>query len=201
MEFKKTIMALEKNGYKVTSFEKKEQAAKYLNERINDTTVGLGDSGSLMAMGLFESLSIHNIVYDPQHCISGQSFIETAKKCLLTDIFITSVNALSVTGELVNIDGTGNRVAGSLFGHDKVYFVVGSNKLALTLDDAIWRAKNIAAPLNAKRLGIKTPCALKGDRCYDCSSRDRICNGMIIHMKKMSNMDMEVVLINEVLGL
>ncbi len=74
------------------------------------------------------------------------SFNNIAKKCLTTEIYLTSVNALSQTGELVNIDGTGNRVAGALFGHEKVFFVIGTNKLVLTLEDAIWRARNIAAP-------------------------------------------------------
>ncbi len=201
VNIEKTIVALEKNGYKVYFFENKELASEYLNDQINDKTVGLGDSGTLMDMRLFESLSKHNVVYDPQHSSSSETFIETAKKCLLTEIFMTSVNALSMTGELVNIDGTGNRVAGSLFGHDKVYFVVGSNKLTNSLDDAIWRARNIAAPKNAKRLGLKTPCAIKGDKCYECSSPERICNGMIIHMKKMSDMDMEIILVDESLGL
>jgi len=128
------------------------------------------------------------------------SFIDTAKKCLTTKIYLTSINALSETGELVNIDGTGNRVAGALFGHEKVYFVAGINKVVPTLEDAIWRARNIAAPKNAMRLGLRTPCAKKGDRCYDCSSPDRICNGMMIHFKKMNDIDMEIVIINKQIG-
>ncbi len=116
---------------------------------------------------------------------SGAEFNEVAKKTLLTDVFLTSVNGVAETGELVNIDGTGNRVAGSLFGHKKIYFVFGINKIELTLEKTIWRARNIAAPQNAKRFGYKTPCAVKGDRCYDCSSPDRICNTLNIHFRKM----------------
>ncbi len=107
----------------------------------------------------------------------------------------------SETGELVNIDGTGNRVAGSLFGHEKVYFVVSLSKLCPTLDDAIFRARNVAAPQNAARHGFSNPCALKGDRCYDCSARDRICNALVVHYRKMRGIKMEVVLIRETLGL
>lgn len=151
-------------------------------------------------MKLFAKLSSHNEVYDPQHCPIGTSFIDIAKKCLTTQVYLTSINALSQTGEIVNIDGTGNRIAGALFGHEKVYFVIGTNKLVATLEDAIWRARNIAAPPNAKRLQLRTPCAIKGDRCYDCSSSDRICNGMMIHFKKMNDMDMEIILIHEQLG-
>ena len=108
---------------------------------------------------------------------------------------------MSETGELVNIDGTGNRVAGSLFGHEKVYFVVSLSKLCPTLDDAIFRARNVAAPKNAARHGFANPCALKGDRCYDCSARDRICNALVVHYRKMRGIEMEVVLIREALGL
>ena len=151
-------------------------------------------------MGLFKSLSSHNEVFDPHHSAIGVNFIDTAKKCLTTKIYLTSINALSETGEIVNIDGTGNRIAGALFGHEKVYFIAGTNKLVPTLEDAILRARNIAAPKNAMRLRLRTPCAKKGDRCYDCSSQDRICNGMMIHFKKMNDIDMEIVLINEELG-
>ena len=115
-------------------------------------------------------------------------------------VYITSVNGLAETGELINIDGAGNRVAGTLFGHEKVYFVVGRNKLAPTYDQALWRARNIAAPKNAQRLKCKTPCAVKGDRCYDCKSPDRICRGLVVLWEAMMGMEMEVVLVDEDLG-
>ncbi len=85
-------------------------------------------------------------------------------------MYITSVNGMAETGELINIDGNGNRVASSLYGHKKVWFIVGRNKLAPTYEEALWRTRNIAAPKNAQRLGRKTPCAVHGDRCYDCKS-------------------------------
>ncbi len=201
MNSKKLIRSLESNGYSVTYFERKASAVDYLNNEIDQKTVGFGDSGTLVEMKLFEILGEHNSVVDPQHCGENESFLEVAKKCLATEVFLTSVNAVSETGELVNIDGTGNRIAGSLFGHKKVYFVIGVNKLTATLEDAIWRAKNIAAPLNARRLGIRTPCAHKGNRCYDCSSPERICNGLMIYYKKMSNIEVEVILVDEALGL
>ena len=200
IDIKKAKSALERNGYQVTYFETREDAAIYINTSINGKYVGFGDSATLMSMRLFERLSSHNRVVDPQHCESGKDFNQTAKECLNADIFITSVNAISETGELVNIDAEGNRVAGSLFGHEKVYFVAGTNKLVSSLEEAIWRARNIAAPRNAMRLKLKTPCAKKADRCYDCSSPERICNGIMIHYKKMQNIKMEVVLINEDMG-
>lgn len=200
MEAAKIREALLRKGYAFSGFQSAEEAAVYLDNKIDKKTVGFGDSATLLSMEMYKRLSGHNQVFDPQHCAAGESFLDTAKRCLTTEIYLTSVNAISEAGELVNIDGTGNRVAGSLFGHEKVYFVVGVNKVVPTLEDAIWRARNIAAPRNAKRLKLKTPCAKKGDRCHDCSSHERICNGMVIHFKKMNDMDMEVILINEQLG-
>lgn len=200
MDISKVLEAIEQNGFTTKYFETAEEAVQYLESRLHGKTIGFGDSHTLLAMNLFERLAINNQVFDPQHCQEGRSFDDTAKICLTTDIFITSLNAIAASGELINIDGKGNRVAGSLYGHEKVYFVAGTNKIAPSLEEAIWRARNIAAPRNAKRKGFQTPCAEKGDRCYNCSSPDRICNGLIIHYKKMHHMDMEVILINQELG-
>lgn len=189
-----------KKGYLVSIFETAEDAAVYLGAKIDHKVVGFGDSVSLLSMQLYEKLISHNRVYDPQNDATND-FIATAKKALTAEIFITSVNAMAETGEMVNIDGTGNRLAGSLFGHEKVYFVVGANKIEPTLEKAIWRARNIAAPMNAKRLKIKTPCAINGDKCYNCSSPERICNGLLIYLSKMQDIEMELVFIKENIGL
>ena len=118
-----------------------------------------------------------------------------------TDVYISSVNGLAETGELINIDGTGNRVSSTLFGHEKVYFVVGKNKIAPDYDKALWRARNIASPKNAQRIGVQTPCAVKGDRCYDCKSPQRICRGLVVLWEKPKAIQtMEVILIDEELG-
>ena len=192
---------LTRRGYQVTVFDTGAEAAAYLNDAIDGKTVGFGDSETMLSMGLYDMLSAHNEVHDPMHRPEGQTFRQVARDTLLTDVFLTSLNAMSETGELVNIDGTGNRVAGSLFGHEKVYFVVSLHKLCPTLDDAIFRAQNVAAPLNSARHGFSNPCAIKGDRCYDCSARDRICNALVVHYRKMRGIKMEVVLIREELGL
>lgn len=200
MDLEKTLKSLKRHGYQVSCFETSEEAVEYLVESVQGETVGFGDSATLATMKLAERLAENNEVIDPSDC-TNSDFIPVAKQTLLTDVFFTSVNGVSETGELVNIDGTGNRVAGSLFGHKKVFFVFGTNKIESSLEKAIWRARNIAAPKNAKRLGLKTPCAIKGDRCYDCLSPDRICNGMVVHLHKMHDMEVEVVVINEELGL
>lgn len=201
MDIEKAIKNFKINNFEVSSFKTKEEATDYLVNELNNLTIGFGDSETLNEMKLYEKLSVNNKVIDPQHCVDGKDFYETARECLTTDIFFTSVNGAGETGELVNIDGTGNRIAGSLFGHKKVYFVFGTNKLEEDLGKAISRASNIAAPENAIRHHYKTPCALGEKKCYDCKSKDRICNAMTIYMKKLNNMDMELVIIEENLGI
>lgn len=187
------------NRFLVSHFATAAEAADYLDSEIRGKTVGFGDSATLEAMGLAERLGKHNYVVDPASH-PKEIFGHLAEKAMQTDIFLLSVNAASETGELVNIDGSGNRVAGSLFGHEKVYYVFSANKLEPTLEKAIWRARNIAAPKNAKRLGYKTPCAVKADRCYNCKSPDRICNKLVIYMKHGRRVKEEIVIIDEALG-
>jgi len=196
MGHEKILRSLARNGYKVTYCETSVEATTYITDSITAMTVGFGDSATLASLNLANLLAKNNTVIDPRLC-SELEFVEKAKEAVLTDVFLTSVNAASETGELVNIDGTGNRVAGSLFGHKKVFFIFGTNKIEPTLEKAMWRARNIAAPQNAKRFGYNTPCATKGDRCYDCASPQRICNSIIIHLKKMNAIEAEVVIINE----
>jgi L-lactate utilization protein LutB len=197
----RTIAAFEKKLYKVSYFAGAEDAADYLDRVIDGETVGFGDSTTMIKMRLFARLSQHNTVYDPYQGADNDEFLVLAKQALTTDIFLTSVNAVAETGEMVNIDGTGNRLAGSLFGHRKIYFVIGTNKIRPTLDEAIYRARNIAAPTNAKKYSLPTPCVIKGDRCYDCNRPERICNALTIYYRKMNDIDeVEIVLIDEALG-
>lgn len=199
MNMEKTIESLQRNGYAVSVFETASEAADYLDREIDGKTVGFGGSVTLQDLGIYDKLATHNKCYWhwPK---SGSAVPEVIKAAAAADVYLTSVNGLSENGEMVNIDGTGNRVASTLYGHEKVYFVVGANKIAADLTAAIDRARNVASPLNAKRLGRNTPCAVKGDKCYDCNSPERICNGMVIHFKKMGSCAMEVVLVKENLG-
>lgn len=186
--------ALRERGYTVTVFAAKEAAADYLDEVIDGKTVGFGGSMSLEAMGLWERLRTHNQVYSHLHGFP------LGPEAANAQIYISSVNGMAETGELVNIDGYGNRAAGTLYGHEKVYLVIGRNKLAPTYEDAVWRARNIAGPKNAQRKQMKTPCAAKGDRCYDCKSPERICRGMVTLWGPMMGMETEVILVDEELG-
>ena len=193
-DWNKLCATLESRGYRVRRFATAREAADYLDAQIDGKTVAFGGSVTLKEMGLYSRLSAHNQVV--WHWEGGQK-----EAAVFTDVYISSVNALAETGELVNIDGAGNRVASTVYGHQAVYFVVGSNKIVPDYDSALWRARNIAAPKNAQRMGLKTPCAVRGDRCYDCKSPDRICQVLtVLWGKPMTLPLMEVILVDEALG-
>ena len=196
MSFESVKKNLESRGFSVKTFATAGEAAAYLDSAIDGASVGFGGSMTLKDMGLYERLESHNEVC--WHWVNGP---EDRMKAMNTQVYVTSANGLAETGEIINIDGSGNRVASTLYGHKKVYFVIGRNKLAPTYEEALWRARNIAAPKNAQRLGKKTPCAVNGDRCYDCKSPERICRGLVVHWGPMMGKDMEVVLVDEDLGL
>ena len=200
MDFTKVKAALEARQFEVSAFATAADAAKYLNEQIDGVTVSFGGSVTLKEMGVLDTLAKHNEMSDYWNVPEGADARENCIASMTSDIYLTSVNGLAETGEIINIDGTGNRVSGELFGHKKVYFVVGRNKIAPTYDEALWRARNIASPKNAQRLGVKTPCAIKADRCYNCKSPERICRGLVVLWGRMKSCGMEVVLIDEELG-
>lgn len=200
MNFDRVKAALKKRGYAVSSFEAAKDAADYLDQQINGVSVSFGGSLTLSEMNLPKLLVLHNTLCLPSQMYDDVLGEVDPVKAMSTDVFLTSVNALAETGEMISIDGIGNRVASMMYGHKKVYLVIGRNKLAENFEKAVWRARNIAAPQNAKRLHMKTPCAVTG-RCHDCSSPERICRGVSVLLGKMFRMEMEVVLINEDLGL
>ena len=189
---------LENRGFTVRTFPTGAEAADYLNREIDGVSVGFGGSMTLESLGLYDRLGTHNRVF--WHWKAEQPN-EARMEAMTTDVYLTSANGLAETGEIVNIDGAGNRAASTLFGHRKVYFIIGRNKLAPTYEEALWRARNVAGPLNARRLGRKTPCAVKGDRCYDCKSPERICRGLAVLWAPVSSMETEILLVDEDLGL
>ena len=143
---------LKKRGYAVSRFPTKEEAAAYLDSQIDGVSVAFGGSMTVQEMGLYPKLAAHNNAI--WHWNKDSLALAAT-----TDVYICSVNGLAERGELINIDGVGNRVASTIFGHKRVYFVVGKNKIAPDQDQALWRARNIAAPKNCQRLGLNTPCA------------------------------------------
>lgn len=194
-DFNRLRENLEKRGYTVRVFPSAQQAKDYLDGQIDGKSVAFGGSITLKAMELYPALDRHNRVV--WHWEGGER-----GDAMSTDVYISSVNALAETGELVNIDGTGNRVASTFFGHQAVYFVAGVNKITPDFDAALWRARNVAAPKRAQSMGRKTPCAVKADRCYDCQSPERICQVLgVLWGVPLNGPHMEVIIIEEELGM
>ncbi len=191
---------LRDRGYKVNIFDTAIQASEYIDSQIDSQTIGFGGSMTLEQMGLYELLNKHNAVFWHHRIPNGRTSKEVRLQANGANIYISSVNGLAETGEIINIDGNCNRVASIFYGHERVYFVVGKNKIEKDYDSALYRARNIAAPLNAKRLGVKTPCAVKGDKCYNCKSPERICRGLSVLWDKPMTGEFEVILIDEELG-
>lgn len=200
MDFSALERNLKSKGYTVAVFENTDDAVKYLDGQINGQTVGFGGSMTLEQMGLYETLKSHNTVFWHWRIPEGKTDREVRFEANSAKIYISSVNGLAETGEIINIDGNCNRVASIFYGHEKVYLVVGENKIEKNYEDALYRARNTASPLNAKRLGAKTPCAAKGDKCYDCKSPERICRGLSVLWEKPMSGEFEVILIRQELG-
>ena len=200
MDFSIVERNLTDRGYVVTIFETVTDAVKYLDMQIDKQTVGFGGSVTLEQMNLFETLQSHNIVFWHQRIPMGKTSTEVRVAANKAAIYVSSVNGLAETGEIINIDGNCNRVASIFYGHEKVYLIIGKNKLEKDYDNALYRARNIASPLNAKRIGAKTPCAIKGDKCYDCKSPGRICRGLSVLWGKPMTGEFEIILIDEQLG-
>lgn len=189
----------EDHKFHTSFFETKEEAAAYLKEKIHGEQVGFGGSVTLQEMGLYDILKEDNDM--AWHWRDDMPAAEARKKAMGSTVYILSANGVAETGELVNIDGTGNRVAASLFGPKRVFYIVGKNKIAPDFSGALKRAKNIACTRNAVRLGVATPCGARADdHCYNCSSPARICNATVILERPMNGMETEIVFINEELG-
>ncbi|WMJ82832.1 lactate utilization protein [Oscillospiraceae bacterium LTW-04] len=194
MDCSKLLDNFKNHGFSVKYFETAAEASSYLAGALKGETIGFGGSVTLKDMGLYDLLANENTV-----CWHWKTPGDRERYAEFTT-YITSANAVAETGELVNIDGTGNRVASTLYGPKKLYFVCGINKITPDLTTAIDRARNVAAPANAKRLGYKTPCAVTG-KCHDCNSPERICRGMVIHMRPINNFECtEVIIVGEILG-
>ncbi|MDR1656463.1 MAG: lactate utilization protein [Deltaproteobacteria bacterium] len=187
-----------RRGFQAVVCDDLQQATRFIIEKFpvnNDMIIGMGNSLTLDAIGIKKIWAAQASVY--QHTL-GSSESET-KKALLADIYLTSANAVSSDGQIINIDGTGNRTAATCYGPKQVIYVIGKNKIAVSLEEAIKRARNTAAVQNAKRYSRKTPCAVTG-KCENCLSPECICAVMTIHRKQPYGVKIMVVLVNEAAG-
>ncbi|MDX9918277.1 MAG: lactate utilization protein, partial [Gudongella sp.] len=192
----KAVRALQKNGFEVRTFETKEMATEELFKEIApDEVVGFGGSTTIQQMELFEKMTDRgNMVHWHWKAEDKPNAI---KQATLSKVYITSTNAITEDGKLVNKDGVGNRTASMFSGHDTVYVLAGKNKIVRNYADAIYRIEHIAAPLNSKRLNLKTPCVYTGV-CEDCDSPQRICNVEVVINKKPDGVNKVIIyLINK----
>lgn len=193
--------ALEKRGYTVQLCQNASEAREYLLSVIQPgQSVGIGGSVSVRELNVESALLERgNPVYWHWSAKGAQANEAAQVNASTADVFLCSVNAVTTKGQIINIDGHGNRVAATIHGPGKVIFVVGKNKMAEDFDAAMDRVKNVACPANARRLKLNTPCAVLG-RCTDCDSPQRMCNATVILDRATSGHPMEVVLVNEDLG-
>lgn len=198
----KCVANLKKHGFDAHFEPTAEEAAeRVLTLASGCETFGFGGSDTTRALGLPERLgSMGKTVYDHwEPDLSPEASLEVRLQQGRSDCFLCSANAVSVQGELVNVDGVGNRTNAMTFGPRKVVIVAGMNKVVADLESAIRRVRDVAGPMRAKSLNMETPCAETGV-CSDCNAPQRICRvTTILHRKPMLT-DISVVLVNEALG-
>ena len=198
----KCVEALKKHDFDACFVQDTAEAKALVLEIIKDyDTFGFGGSNTTRQMGIIEELlAMGKTIYD--HWQDGVHMEESRKirmeqgRC---DCFLCSANAISETGEIINVDGVGNRTNAMSFGPEKVVIISGMNKVRPDIQSALGRVKEVAGPMRAKSLNMDTPCAKTGI-CNDCNAPQRICRvTTILHRKPMMT-DISVVLVNKSLG-
>jgi hypothetical protein len=198
--------ALEANYFAASIHQTLSEAADHLIKTIIPEgpykSVGFGGSATVAGSGLLQKLGAVpalEIIDRNDASLTPEKRTELSRQSLLVDLFVASSNALTLDGQLVNIDKFGNRVAALTFGPKKVALFVGRNKIVVDEKEAISRAKGTAAAMNALRLGQETPCAKKA-KCFDCKAENRLCGISVITHRSFPKGRIHVLLVNEDLG-
>jgi L-lactate utilization protein LutB len=203
-EIEMTLRALEKHGFDAVFADDREVAKKIIMQSVpENAVVGIGDSTTLFQIGVIEQLHSRGLsIVNPFSAKIFQPKIwrSVAARSFLSDIFLTGTNAVTQDGKLLNIDYVGNRVAGMIFGPEKVTIVVGKNKIVRNIDEALQRVKHIIAPQHAKMRGFNVPCVTTG-KCTDCAVKERICHVTTIIERRPALTEIKIILIDEDLGL
>ena len=175
IDYEALVKALKSRRFLPEVFDTAQEAKAAALRIIGSKSVGIGGSATVRDMGLAKALQEQgNEVH--WHWLAAREAKQAARdKALTADVYMCSSNALTADGRLVNIDGTGNRAAGLIYGPHEVVVILGKNKIVGSLDEAIERIKRDTCPQNARRLGLDTPCAKTG-QCYDCRTEARMCN-------------------------
>lgn len=201
-----TEWATLKDNFRVKNIETEyyqnlDEVKQCILERIpKESTVGIANSQTLKKMMISEALAERgNVTYDKTFAKSKEEAVLLKKKSLLTDWYITGTNAISAEGHIVNIDHSGNRVAAMAYGPERVIVVVSKNKIEATLEKAIARARNHAAPRNAVRAGYHPPC-VEVKECVDCKSKERVCFHLSIIEGQSEPERMTLIIVDEEAG-
>lgn len=198
----RTIAGLERNNINGFYVKDESQLLQRIKALVPEhSTVAVGDSVSLWETGIMDLLrnGNYNFLDKYREGITRDEKKELYRQSFSADSFLSSTNALTEEGELYNIDGNGSRVAAMLYGPEQVIIVAGINKIVKDLEEAEKRVRNYAAPLDAKRLHKKTPCASLG-YCVDCKSEERICNGFVVIRRQFTKGRIKVVIVGKSLG-
>lgn len=196
------LKSLQNNNFNAFCVENKNEALKKALSLISkDSTVGIGGSVTVREIGLVEAIKKqgNTIFADWTEPLELSEKIQLRRLALTSDTYITSSNAITLKGQIVNVDCTGNRVSAMIFGPKKTIIIIGANKIVKDINQAFKRIRDIAGPLNCKRLKLKTPCALT-ENCTNCDSPDRICNIFVVIEKKPKFSDITIILVAEKLG-
>ena len=197
----KIIKELESRNMEGYYAESGEEALKLALDMIPEgSSISWGGSVSIKEIGLQQAVCQGNYkIYDRDATNTPEERRQVMIDAYGCDYFITSTNAITSTGELVNVDGMANRVSAIAFGPKNVLMIVGMNKVVKSVEDAISRTRNEAAPVNAQRFGIDTPCVKTGV-CFDCKSPDTICCQTLITRYSKIKGRIKIILVNEDLG-
>ena len=196
------VKNLKKHDFDANLVSTPEEAKALILGMITDyDTFGFGGSDTTRSLGIMEVLKADGkTVYDHWHTgLSKEQDLEIRLQQGRCDCFFCSANAVSATGEIINVDGIGNRTNAMTFGPKKVFVVAGMNKVTQDLESALARVRDIAGPMRAKSLGMETPCAETGV-CNDCNSPQRICRATVILHRKPMLTDISVILVNQAMG-
>lgn len=195
------IKNLEIRGMEGYYFDNSKLLCNYLKETLpEEAVISWGGSESVKESGVMELLKTGNYaLIDRADTRTAEEAREIYSRTVMADYYFMSANAITMDGELINIDGNGNRIACLAQGPSHVCLIVGRNKVAVSLEDAVLRSRNIAAPANVKRLHKQTPCQTTG-RCGNCFSSDCICSHLVITRHSSHKGRIQVYLVNEDLG-
>lgn len=201
--YSELIEKLNQKGFHASYFEDVDSARDYVLSLTEDAqTIGMGGSMTLQESGIFDAIATSGkTVYsgELEKRKEHPDLTGAYRNGLFSDCYLTSTNALTLQGDLINIDGRGNRVAAMFFGPGRVIVVCGTNKITMGPHDAIKRIKNIATPKNVRRLGLHAPCG-ETDKCSECKHPDRICRVTVRMQYPPKDMDIHIVLIDKELG-